>query len=156
MYSNTHIEMETIRSKAYNQDDLPKAELIKTDQEWKEQLKDEETFSVCRKSDTECAFCDGSLHDHKEKGIYNCICCDQPLFSSDNKFNSGTGWPSYFSPIKEDAVIYAREDPSEDSYFEIKCSKCHSHLGHVFDDGPRNETGLRYCINSVCLKFEKD
>lgn len=128
------------------------AEITKTDQQWQEQLSNEE-FQVCRNHGTEPAF-SGKYTDTKTEGSYVCTCCGETLFSSDTKFDSGTGWPSFFKPINENAIGETVDGKLFMKRTEVHCYKCDSHLGHVFPDGPQ-PTGLRYCINSVSLKFKE-
>jgi len=126
--------------------------VTKTEQEWKEQLSPE-AFTVCRQHGTEAPF-SGKYYDNKDAGIYKCVCCGAPLFKSETKFDSGTGWPSYYEAI-EGAVTEVKDISHGMIRIEVRCSTCDAHLGHVFPDGPE-PTGMRYCINSICLNFKKE
>lgn len=124
--------------------------VVKSDEEWHTQLTDFE-YKVLREAGTERAFT-GEYWDNKKEGVYLCRACQLPLFSSKTKFRSGTGWPSFYEPIKEDNVLEESDYSLGMVRTEVRCARCGGHLGHVFDDGPR-PTGLRYCMNSVSLTF---
>ncbi len=129
------------------------ARVVKTDAEWKKQLTLDQ-YEIARAKGTERPFC-GTLLENHQKGVYSCVCCGLPLFSSTGKFDSGTGWPSFFEPVAKENVVEHEDDSLGMQRTEILCARCDGHLGHVFEDGPR-PTGLRFCVNSESLSFTKE
>ena len=129
---------------------IEEPKVVKSDAEWKKQL-GEKTYQIARAKGTERAFC-GNLLDNHKQGVYACVCCGLPLFASDSKFNSGTGWPSFFQPIAKENVAEHVDRSYGMERTESLCARCDCHLGHVFEDGPK-PTGLRFCMNSESLKF---
>jgi peptide-methionine (R)-S-oxide reductase len=130
-----------------------KEKITKTADEWLDQLTAEQ-FHVCRDKGTERPF-SGKYHDSKEPGVYRCVCCGAPLFSSTAKFDSGTGWPSFYAPMDPEHVHTEVDTSHGIQRTEVLCAHCDAHLGHVFTDGPQ-PSGLRYCINSVSLELDKE
>lgn len=126
------------------------AKVVKTDEEWQRQLTPQQ-YRIARGKGTERPFC-GNLLDNKRHGVYSCVCCQLPLFTSNSKFNSGTGWPSFFQPVAAENVATETDEGHGMVRTEILCARCDCHLGHVFEDGPK-PTGLRYCVNSESLVF---
>jgi len=127
--------------------------IVKTPKEWKETLTPEQ-FEVCINKGTEPPFT-GKYYNNKEKGTYKCVCCGETLFKSDTKYDSGSGWPSFWQPLSDEKIEYISDTDYGIVRTEVNCKKCGAHLGHVFDDGPK-PTNLRYCINSISLDLDKN
>jgi methionine-R-sulfoxide reductase len=127
--------------------------IVKTDEEWRKQLTAEQ-YHITRAQGTEPAFC-GAFYDQHKPGVYSCICCGLPLFTSESKFNSGTGWPSFFQPVAKENVVTKSDHSGGMDRVEIECALCGAHQGHVFEDGPA-PSGLRFCINSASLTFKEN
>lgn len=126
---------------------------MKDNEYWRDKLSPEE-YHVCREKGTERAFT-GEYNDCKEEGVYKCRCCGEALFESDTKYDSGSGWPSFYKPLEQEVIDEHRDSSHGMVRTEVTCKHCGSHLGHVFEDGPQ-PTGLRYCINSLSLKLDKE
>jgi len=131
---------------------MPDRKISKSEEEWKQELTDQQ-YQITREGGTEMAFT-GKYYNNKNTGKYHCVCCGEPLFSSDEKYDSGSGWPSFWQPLKDHEPAELSDIRHGMTRVEVRCPSCDAHLGHVFEDGPQ-PTGLRYCINSASLDFKK-
>lgn len=147
---NENINVKVFNSQGQLVGPIVMAKVILPDDVWKARLSPDQ-YKIARAKGTEAPFC-GNLLDNKKDGVYKCVCCSLPLFASNSKFHSGTGWPSFFQPIATENVIEHQDRAYGMVRTEILCARCDAHLGHVFDDGPR-PTGLRFCVNSESLEF---
>ncbi|TAE80472.1 MAG: peptide-methionine (R)-S-oxide reductase [Bacteroidetes bacterium] len=150
--SNSTGDSTTTKSQK-NNDSMDQFEVTKTEQEWKQQLSPEQ-YAVLREKGTERPFT-GKFEDHYERGTYTCAACGNELFQSGTKFDAGCGWPSFYEALDKTKILEKPDYSHGMKRIEIMCAKCGGHLGHVFDDGPRDKTGLRYCVNSLSLDFKK-
>jgi peptide-methionine (R)-S-oxide reductase len=141
-----------VQTNVFFKRDVVTKKVVKSEMEWKKELRPEQ-FRITRLKGTEKAFT-GEYWNHHEKGIYRCVCCGNALFSSNSKYDSGTGWPSFYAPLSGKNIREEKDRSHSMERVEILCSSCNAHLGHVFDDGPE-PTGRRYCLNSAALRFEK-
>lgn len=126
----------------------------KSEEQWRDELSDE-LYVIARKKGTEAPFT-GKYYESETPGVYNCAACGNPLFKSDAKFHSGSGWPSFYEPISEDSLEFHDDTSHGMTRTEVTCAKCDAHLGHVFPDGPQDKTGQRFCINSISLKHDSE
>lgn len=145
------IDMDTLKQQEASGSPKRPDKVIRTDEEWQKRLTPEQ-YRILRKKGTEAAFC-SPLYDHKKEGSYFCVGCELELFRSDAKFQSGTGWPSFFQPAAKDAIWTQTDRAYGMIRTEVLCARCDGHLGHVFNDAPKTATGLRYCINGEVLRF---